>query len=109
MRRGSTYDVTVKVGMDVTSADVLHVAFRSTKRTVLVKEYSPEGPSEVEMEESDGVTTISTVLSQTDTLKFKEGQPVEGQIRCRIGDSVYATPIFTVAQTVDPIIEDAVI
>ena len=35
MRRGSTYDVTIKVDQDVTSADVLHVAFRNTKRSIL--------------------------------------------------------------------------
>lgn len=105
MRRGSTYDVTVKVGMDVTSADVLHVAFRNTKRTVLVKE-APDG---VEMSVENDTTSIRTTLSQEDTLKFKEGQPVEGQVRCRINDTVYATPIFLVAETVDGVIEDQVI
>lgn len=105
MRRGSTYDVTVLVGQDVTGADALHVAFRNTKRTVLVKEI----PDDVSMTEDEGSTRLSVTLSQEDTLKFKEGQPVEGQVRCRIGDTVYATPVFLVAETVDGIIEDGVI
>lgn len=105
MRRGSTYDVTIKVDQDVTSADVLHVAFRNTKRTILVKEH----PGDVTMELGADGTTIAATLRQADTLQFKAGQKVEGQVRCRIGEVTYATPIFTVAETVDDVIEDGVI
>ena len=57
---------------------------------------------------ADG-TTIAVKLRQADTLQFKAGQKVEAQVRCRLGDAAYATPIFTVAETVDDIIEDGVI
>lgn len=106
MRRGSTYHVTIKVGGDITAFDVIHVAFRNTKRTIIVKAY----PEEVIARLSEGVTYLKTVLTQEDTLKFKEGQPVEGQVRCKSPNGItYGTAIFTVAETVDPIIEDGVI
>lgn len=106
MRRGSTYRITVRIGGDITDFDVIHMAFRNTKRTVIVK----TSPDEVTATYEDGATVLRTVLTQDDTLRFKTGAPVEGQVRCKSSDGItYGSSIFSVAETVDPIIEDGTI
>ena len=105
MRRGTTYRLNFKVAADLTGCDEIHIAFQNKKEQI-IKKY-PELASTIQNE--DGSTTVTTVLTQVDTLSFRAGTPVTCQLRCRKGDDAYGTPIYTLTESVDPVIEDAVI
>lgn len=73
-RRGTTPTIEVEVEKDVTDL-VLHLSFAQDD-VLVVKE-----GDDLEVVQELGVTTVKTVLTQEDTLKFRAGGYCEVQIR----------------------------
>ena len=87
MRRGSTPTITVSVGADLSEMDV-NLAFEAGNLIV-------KTGSDLEIEVADGKTTITTTLTQEDTLSMTDGKDCRIQVRAYTseGDVAMATTI----------------
>lgn len=97
--RGTTPTITITTDMDLTSAEVVYVTFRQDAYQV------------VEKEKADLTITAESVeleLSQKETLKFKDNQSVEFQVRARFADGT-AVKSNVMKTTVTRILKDGVI
>ena len=92
MRRGTTPTITVTVDADITDMNIF-LAFRNCGR-LLVK-----SGDELEVSVEEGVTTITTTLTQDETLAWRAGTDVEIQVRAEKldGTVAIATDIATLA------------
>ena len=75
--RGTTPTNTFNTSMDLTAATVLYITYSQAKKTVIEKTLSDVS--------SVTSTAVTVQLTQADTLKLKEGLPVEIQIRAGFG------------------------
>ena len=103
MRRGTTPTITATVNADLTGLGV-HLAFKQKERQPIVK----EGDDLIVTIEG-GITTVTAVLTQEDTLALSAEYPADVQIRA-IGSGgavALATTIATV--NVDRILQEGVL
>lgn len=89
MRRGTTPNITATVGSDLTGMTV-YFTFECGD-----VELTKSG-DDVLVSVADGKTTVSTRLTQEDTLSFEEGEKCEMQIRATDGYVAVATTIGSV-------------
>lgn len=103
MRRGTTPTITATVDADLTGLD-LYLAFRQAMAQPIVK----TGDA-LEVEIADGQTTITTTLTQAETLAMSDAYPVEVQVRA-IGDGGDVALATTIASVeVDRILQEGVL
>lgn len=103
MRRGTTPTITATVNADLTGLGV-HLAFRQKERQPIVKT-----GDDLTVSIDGGVTTVTTVLTQADTLALNEAYPVDVQIRA-IGDGGAVALATTIASVeVDRILQEGVL
>lgn len=104
MKRGTTPTNTFTVDLDLTQAQVLYITYEQGGRTVIEKTLE-----DVTITPGSGKNpeTLSVSLSQTDTLRLKNGA-VDIQIRARFpnGEAI-ASDVMTVP--VDVILKEGVI
>ena len=97
MRRGTTPTITVTVGADLTGKEI-HLAFQSGELVV-------KSGNDLDVSVEDGITTITTALTQEDTLSFSTAQcRVQARAFNSDGSIALATDIGTL--DVRDILED---
>lgn len=99
IRRGTTPPVSVEiVGEDWTGRN-LHLTFQAGG--IVTK-----SGSDLTVSYADGVTTVQTVLTQADTLSFKEGAECDVQVRAFNSDGSLADATEIGTLTIGRIIEE---
>lgn len=96
MRRGTTPTIIFRVAsadgepLDLTEQDV-YVTFKA--KGASGAEITRKNPL---MAYEDGSTTVTVVLTQQETLRFRDGQTVRIQVRCTDGTNAQASTIVEV-------------
>ena len=97
--RGTTPTITITTNMDLTDAEVVYVTFKQSAYQV------------VEKAKADLIITSSSIeleLTQAETLKFKDNEQVEFQIRGRFADGT-AVKSNVMKTTVTRLLKEGVI
>lgn len=100
MRQGTTPPITVEVCADWTGLDV-HLTF-SDGYTAITKK-SEDGDMDVEI--ADGVTKLTTALTQAETLSLKAGAICEVQARAFNSDGTQADATSIACEPIERVIE----
>lgn len=100
MRQGTTPPIAVEVGADWTGFDV-HLTF-SDGYTAITKK-SEDG--DIEIEVADGVTKLTTALTQAETLSLHAGSLCEVQARAFNADGSQADATSIACEPIERIIE----
>lgn len=101
MRRGTTPPVFVEICADYTGLDV-HLSL--TDGYTIITKKSEDGDMDVEIE--DGITKLSTSLTQAETLSLKAGSMCEVQVRAFNADGSVADATSVACEPIERIIED---
>ena len=101
MRRGTTPTITVKVNSDLSD---LNVNLALDAGTLIVKT-----GDDLSVEVEDGVTTVSTTLTQEDTLSMTSGKDCQVQIRAYKSDGSTAMATTIGVIPVERILEEGVL
>lgn len=104
MRRGTTPTITATVNADLTGMAV-HLAFK-VGGNVIVKQGAD---LEVMVDSEEETTTVSTSLTQEDTLSMRSGKECEVQIRAVQDDGAVAIATCIGTIPVKRILEEGVI